>query len=957
MSEPTFANNLSICRYRTYFKVFTAVILTCISILTPQRDCTARILHVPDNFESIQIAIDSCQERDTVIVSPGNYFENLIISDNSITLASLFLITGDREFIDSTIIDGGENGQSVLNIRNSQGRESLISGLTITNGISDYGGGIYIRHSAPRLENLIISNNVAQRNGGGIYNTEESETRLLNVTFENNTANNGGGGVSIYNLSDISMTNCVIRSNHAELYGGGVQCSNAIALLEDVRIENNTSGQYGGGVHVFGLASLRINGAEITGNQAILGGAIGVWNQSLVSATFVLFADNTATFGGAVWVELGSFVATKSTFSDNQCEDSGIIALSGVSQVIFDTSILWNNSQPVVATIAAGGSLVDVNYSDIEGGRNSFSLDGGDFNWGDGNITDDPMFTRIGDIDYHLHEDSPCINVGSPDAAQDEDGSRADMGAFPFFQGGAIEGNVFSVFDNNPIQNAQVSASNGVTAITDENGFWIIDNVRAANFSLTASASGYTDSTEFNLQVEHDGVLQIDFNLRKLEFIPLFERDVLEVDEDDSRIFRFFAGRNCNGVLEWNMNHRLGGEAGVDIWDRSRIFPVGQQARNSAIKAVAFVNDMFFVSAHDSNGFGRIKVFNQGGEFVSEFDQEGNADSGITDFAWDGEVLWGSGERRVFGYSTDGEFVLSFDGPFEINHAIAWDSDRGAFWVGLNSEDFVLVNSEGEVISDLHNPGFEVTGLSFWNEAPDDFKLFITHQDGENRSVHKMNPATGDTIFVSSIANPEGGECGGSFISPDFYPLSTVFMNVFHSTGEENGDRIDIFLMDAYLDWITYNPIEGRLNPNAWLQVNLVLNAGNMEIGAYEAEVIVNHNGANSPAVIPIVCSVTNPLSAKYEAETIPETFGLSSPYPNPFNSRTTIKYFIDEPAFAKIVVFNLEGRTVENQISKWHSAGSYELTFNANGLSSGMYFVQLSTKDKIDTKKLIFLR
>ncbi|MBT3233623.1 MAG: T9SS type A sorting domain-containing protein [Calditrichaeota bacterium] len=956
MSEPTFANNLSICRYKSCFSVFTTVILTCFIILTLPGDCIARILHVPDNFESIQIAIDDCQDRDTVIVSPGTYFENLTLSDNSITLASLFLITGDRVLIDSTIIDGGENGQSVVNIRDSQGRESLVSGLTITNGFSDYGGGIYIRHSAPRLEDLIIRNNTAQRNGGGVYNTEESETRLSNITFENNTANNGGGAVSIYQLSNIYINNCVIRSNHAELFGGGVQCSNATALIENVRIESNTSGQYGGAIHVFGLASVRLNGAELIGNQAILGGAIGVWNESLVSATFVLFAENTATFGGAVWIELGSFVANNSTFSGNQCEESGVIVLSGVSQVLFDTSILWNNTQPVVATIAAEGSLVDVNYSDIEGGRESFSFEGGDFQWGDGNITVDPMFTRIGDIENHLHEDSPCIDVGNPDAVQEEDGSRADMGAFPFFRGGALAGIVFSD-DDELNEDARVTVSNGVFAMTDHDGSFRINNVRAADFSVTVSASGYADAIVPDLHVDQDEVLEIEILLNPLVFTPLLDRDVLEVDEDDSRVFRFIAGRNGNGVLEWNLSHRLGGEAGVDNWERSRIFPVGQQAQNSIIEAVAFVNDMFYVSANDPDGLDRIKVFNQEGEFVSEFDQVGNADAGITDFAWDGEVLWGSGERRIFGFSADGELIRSFDGPFEINHAIAWDSDRGAFWVGMNREDFIQVDSEGEIIGDLHNPGFEVTGLSYWDEAPDEYKLYITHHTGENRMVHKMNPVSGDTVIVCSIATPLGGECGGSFISPDFYQLSTVFMNVFHSTGEENGDRIDIFLMDAYLEWITYNPIEGILNPNTWLQVNIVLNPGPMEIGEYEAELIVNHNGADSPAVIPIACSVTNPQSAKYEAEATPETFGLSSPYPNPFNSHSIIKYSIEEPAFADIVVFNMEGRVVETQISKWHNTGSYELTFNAGGLSSGMYFVQLSTKDKIDTKKLIFLR
>ena len=346
MSELSLTYHLRDCHTKTSLSVLMTVLLTCFFSLLIPGDSFARILRVPENFETIQSAIDTGGGRDTIVVSPGTYFENLRISDTPLTLASLFLLTGNEEYIDSTIIDGDENGLSVISIRDSEDRDCRICGFTITNGHSDYGGGIYVRSSAPQLENLIIRNNTAQRNGAGIYNTGESQTSISDITLENNTANNGGGGVSVYQLSAVSISNCQIRSNHAESYGGGIQCSNALANVENVIIEDNTSGQYGGGIHVFGLASVRLTGGIIKGNQAILGGGIGIWNESLVTATYVLFAENSATFGGAVWVELGSMMASNSTFSNNSGEDSGVITISGPSQVLFDSSILWNKSQP-----------------------------------------------------------------------------------------------------------------------------------------------------------------------------------------------------------------------------------------------------------------------------------------------------------------------------------------------------------------------------------------------------------------------------------------------------------------------------------------------------------------------------------------------------------------------------------------------------------------------------------
>lgn len=53
---------------------------------------------------------------------------------------------------------------------------------------------------------------------------------------------------------------------------------------------------------------------------------------------------------------------------------------------------------------------------------------------GEGNIDDDPLFVNPDEGDYHLSEDSPCIDTGDPEADLDPDGTRADMGAFHFHQ-------------------------------------------------------------------------------------------------------------------------------------------------------------------------------------------------------------------------------------------------------------------------------------------------------------------------------------------------------------------------------------------------------------------------------------------------------------------------------------------------------------------------------------------
>ncbi|MFH0765320.1 MAG: choice-of-anchor D domain-containing protein [Calditrichota bacterium] len=76
-----------------------------------------------------------------------------------------------------------------------------------------------------------------------------------------------------------------------------------------------------------------------------------------------------------------------------------------------------------------------LSYSNIQGGQDGIDDNHNiDITWGDGNIDADPLFVDPDHGDYHLTENSPCIDAGDPDSRPDPDGTRADMGAFYFHQ-------------------------------------------------------------------------------------------------------------------------------------------------------------------------------------------------------------------------------------------------------------------------------------------------------------------------------------------------------------------------------------------------------------------------------------------------------------------------------------------------------------------------------------------
>lgn len=93
-----------------------------------------------------------------------------------------------------------------------------------------------------------------------------------------------------------------------------------------------------------------------------------------------------------------------------------------------------------------------------------------------------------------------------------------------------------------------------------------------------------------------------------------------------------------------------------------------------------------------------------------------------------------------------------------------------------------------------------------------------------------------------------------------------------------------------------------------------------------------------------------------------PDNFILYQNYPNPFNSSTQIKFHIAENNSVKIKIFDLSGSLVYTLCDTYLQKGEYSMTWDGSNnpglnLSGGMYLCQIRVGNKIDTKKLIYLK
>jgi len=85
--------------------------------------------------------------------------------------------------------------------------------------------------------------------------------------------------------------------------------------------------------------------------------------------------------------------------------------------------------------------------------------------------------------------------------------------------------------------------------------------------------------------------------------------------------------------------------------------------------------------------------------------------------------------------------------------------------------------------------------------------------------------------------------------------------------------------------------------------------------------------------------------------------FILEQNYPNPFNPSTTIKFSISESGNTTIRVYNLLGSEVTTLLNEMKQPGTYEINFDAAGLSSGTYFYSMESGNFRQVRKMILLK
>jgi hypothetical protein len=88
-----------------------------------------------------------------------------------------------------------------------------------------------------------------------------------------------------------------------------------------------------------------------------------------------------------------------------------------------------------------------------------------------------------------------------------------------------------------------------------------------------------------------------------------------------------------------------------------------------------------------------------------------------------------------------------------------------------------------------------------------------------------------------------------------------------------------------------------------------------------------------------------------------PIEFSLKQNYPNPFNPSTTIEFTVQHSSEVSLTIYDILGREVSTLLKDWMGFGNYKFQWNAEGLTSGVYFCRLIVNGNIKTIKMMLTK
>jgi Secretion system C-terminal sorting domain len=285
----------------------------------------------------------------------------------------------------------------------------------------------------------------------------------------------------------------------------------------------------------------------------------------------------------------------------------------------------------------------------------------------------------------------------------------------------------------------------------------------------------------------------------------------------------------------------------------------------------------------------------------------------------------------------------------------------------------VIIADNDEEVADIESDGAEERRMPFFRNRSLLSRDVTVHVECDLRPAY-ATVAAGKTLDdiqgsqdISSVSQINGVAMNGPFsnyVEGTWAGWGSSLMNDTNRVMYDDGTHGDATAGDTIYT-LTYflSPDSGHTIAQ---ECKFGINGGDNESGegGYGNNHVVNIDDSQAESYLYIAFGSINPTFYSDWVYTpgvgvadLPSEFVLAQNYPNPFNPVTTITFALPTSSDVSLVVYDMAGRTVKTLVNGYVNAGSYDVSFDASNLASGVYFYQLNADNTNIVKKMVLMK
>ena len=266
--------------------------------------------------------------------------------------------------VSKSVLDGNNNLYHVVMIRdvtNVRLENLVIRGGRANGSDPDYsGGGIYVSNVSYLVieSNVVIRNNSASDNGGGVY-LRNSQNITISGSVYNNSAN-WGGGLYLWYSSNNTISGSVY-SNSANASGGGLYLVYSPNTTISGSVYSN-SADLGGGLYLNSSKYNTISGSVYGNSANQYGGGLYLWESTSNTISGNVYGNSATNYGGGLYLGYSPNTTISGSVYGNSATNSGGGVYLNNSDYFTNTGWITNNT---VTSLSGSGGGVYTNGSHL----------------------------------------------------------------------------------------------------------------------------------------------------------------------------------------------------------------------------------------------------------------------------------------------------------------------------------------------------------------------------------------------------------------------------------------------------------------------------------------------------------------------------------------------------------------------------------------------------------------